>query len=195
MSGPTGFFSSDAALVTLFMLGLLGAVSAVLGLIYLTRQYLTGRIRRMVAAIHIPDNVALYPKPMLTEAQARFFHSLEKAVEGEYLVWPQVPLWTFIDTLSNDAGVATVFTNRFNGQRIDFALVDPRTLTVWKAIQVEDRTTQRSDRQRRDGLVEMVLKQAGVPLVRISTANPGDSQAIRMQLGMAEADIPDRKSA
>ncbi|MDE3041339.1 MAG: DUF2726 domain-containing protein [Nitrospirota bacterium] len=189
MLSPATVIGSDPA--TFFSLVV---CALVIGLAVLVIKYLRRTSRLGVSAIS-PDNLVRSSKPVLTEAEARFFCSLEKAVEGQYLVWPQLPLWTFIDVRSNHAGATAAFTNRINLKRVDFTLVDRRTFTVWKAIELDDRTHQRLDRQRRDAFVETVLKQAGVQLVRIPAARAYDTQAIRRQLGMNGTDVNDRTLA
>jgi hypothetical protein len=166
-----------------------------MGLALWAFRSLKGRRGSAGYPIPIPENVTITQKSMLTVAEAKFFRSLEQAVGGQYLVCPQVPLWTFIDIRSNHAGAAAAFTNRINLKRVDFILVDRRTLTVRMAIELDDRSHQRSDRQRRDAFVETVLKQAGVPLIRIPAARAYESQAIRMHLGIDETDVNGRNLA
>ena len=195
MLSQSSVIASDLAGMSWIVGGVAVMAFALLAIRYLQGQYLTDRLRRSVAATLIPDNVALCTKPVLTEAEARFFRSLEKAVDGKYLVCPQLPLWTFIDVFSSDAGVVKVFTNRIDRQRVDFTLVDRQTHKVYKAIELDERSHTRADRLRRDAFVEMVLKQAGVPLIRIASAKTYDAQAIRTQLGLNETEVNRSKSA
>jgi len=195
MLSQSSVIASDLAGLSWIVGGVAVTAFALLAIRYLQGQYLTDRLRRSVAATLIPDNVALCAKPVFTEAEARLFRSLEKAVDGEYLVCPQLPLWTFIDAFSSDAGVVKVFTNRIDRKRVDFTLVDRQTHKVYKAIELDERSPTRADRLRRDAFVEMVLKQAGVPLIRIAAAKTYDAQAIRTQLGLNETEVNRSKSA
>ncbi len=99
MLSPSNVIASDPARFSSLLVWVVVAVLAMLAI-----RYLAGKLRRTSAKALIQENVALSAKPVLTEAEARFFRSLEKAVDGEYLVWPQLPLWTFITTQSNDVG-------------------------------------------------------------------------------------------
>ena len=189
MFSPTKVIGSDPAWFFSLVVWAL-----IVGLAVLTIKYLTSTRRLGVSAIS-PNNLVLYSKPVLTECEARFFRSLERAVEGQYLVWPQLPLWTFIDIRSNHAGAIGAFKNRINLKRVDFCLVDRQTLALQKAIELDDRSHQHSDRQRRDAFVESVLKQAGIPLIRIPAARAYDSKALRAQLGINGTDVNDRKLA
>jgi hypothetical protein len=189
MLSPATIISSDTAGVFSLVVWAL-----VIGLAVLAIKYLTSTSRLGVSAIS-PNNLVLSSKPVLTEGEARFFRSLEKAVEGQYLVWPQLSLWTFIDIRSNHAGAIAAFKNRINLKRVDFCLFNRQTLALQKAIELDDRSHQRSDRQRRDAFVESVLKQAGIPLIRIPAARAYDLKALRAQLGINGTDVNDRKLA
>lgn len=195
MFGPTAAISSDLAALFWIVGGAVAVAFAILAIRHLRGHYQTGRLRRNLAATIIPDNAALCVKPVLTEAEVRLCHSLERAVDGKYLVWPQLPLWTFVDVRSADAGVVAVLNNRINLKRVDFTLVDPQTRTIHKVIELDDRSHQRPERQHRDTFVEMVLKQAGVPLLRIPVAKAYDTQALRAQLGLSESAATRSKSA
>jgi hypothetical protein len=154
--------------------------------------YLTSRRRFGWGFQRQPDRVVVRSKPVLTEAEARFLRSLEEAVDGEYLVCPQLPLWTFIEAESSDPGAAAVQNNRINLKRVDFCLVDRRTGLVQKAIELDDRTHQRRDRRSRDAFVEGVLNQAKVPLIRIPVASAYDVAAVRRQLGLESQRVSGR---
>ncbi len=181
MLSPTTVLSSNADTLSTVIVWML-----FVGLAVLAIRFLTSKRQLGLSAAQSSNSPSLRSKPVLSDAEARFFRSLESAVDGEYLIWPQLPLWTFIETRSNDPGATVSFKNKINLKRVDFCLVDRRTCTVYKAIELDDRTHQRLKTQRRDALVEDVLKQAGVPLVRIPAASVYNSEAIRRQLGMVE---------
>lgn len=138
MFSPAEVISADPAGFSRLIKWALSALLIVLAIRYLIDRCLTGWSGSSVGAKRIPNSVSLRSKPVLTEAEARFFRSLESAVDGEYLIWPQLPLWTFIDTQYNDVA----FTNRIDRKRVDFCLVDRQTCTVYKAIELDDRTHQ-----------------------------------------------------
>jgi len=103
MFRPASVISSDL-IALVWITGLVLALAcAIFAIRHLSGQYKTVRLRRSLAATVIPDNAALCVKPVLTDAETRLLRSLEKAVDGTYLVWPQLPLWTFIDVRSSDA--------------------------------------------------------------------------------------------
>jgi len=195
MFSPSTVISSDPIGFSKLVGWAVLTMIAVAAIRYVIVHYLPRMLRLKEPATIIPDNVRLSAKPILTEAEARFFQSLEMAVDGQYLVSPQLPLWAFIETLSHDRRSAASFTNRINLKRIDFCLIDLQTRAIRMAIELDDRTHQRVDRQRRDALVEAVLKQVGVPLVRFSVARAYDPQDIRKQLGLDGASRGNRNFA
>ena len=54
----------------------------------------------------------------------------------------------------------------------------------YMAIELDDRSHQREDRQKRDAFVDEVLNQAGIKIVHIRASSTYDPQAIRDQLGL-----------
>lgn len=132
----------------------------------------------------IPSAVAITPRPILTASEAKFFRVLQAVVGRQYYIFPQLPLWTLIQARSDDQKTSAAFTNRINLKRIDLVLIDLLTLKPVMAIELDDRSHQRADRQQRDAFVESVLDRAGIPLVRIPASTAYDPQTIRKQLGL-----------
>jgi hypothetical protein len=134
----------------------------------------------------IPQDVILQPQPILTEAEARFFRTLEMAVGGQYLICPQLPIWTFVAARSAKGG-AGAFTNRINLKHVDFVLVDRRSFSPIVDIELDDRSHQDERGQRRDAFVEAVMERAGLPLVQIPVAQTYDVNAIRQRLALSRS--------
>ncbi len=178
--------SNPRALVLLVVLTLL-AIGAI--------QYFTSG-RRFGRTIRVSlENLDLYSKPVLSAGETKFLRSLEEAVGGRYLICPELPLWTFVETRTSHRRAAGTFKNRISLKRVDFCLVDRHTSAVRMAIELDDRSHQREDRQSRDMFVEKVLKQAGVPLIRIPAARAYDANTIRTKLGFEGAEGGEKKLA
>jgi hypothetical protein len=133
----------------------------------------------------IPQDVILQPQPILTEAEVRFFRTLESAVGGQYLICPQLPPWTFVAARSAQGG-AGAFTNRFNLKRVDFMLVDRQSFSPIVVIELDDCSHLDERRQRRDAFVGTVMERAGLPLVQIPVAQTYDVNAICRHLALAK---------
>ena len=131
-------------------------------------------------------------RPLLTVTETTFFRALQDAVGTRYIIFTQLPLWTMIDTATDDNRLATIVQNRISLRRVDFVLVDPVTLEPQAVIELDDRSHEREDRVKRDIFVASVLKQVGIPLVRIPVALTYASPKIRQLLGV---DVPQTRLA
>ena len=69
--------------------------------------------------------------------------------------------------------------NRIHAKHIDFLICDRGTLEAKLAVELDDATHQRPDRQARDTFVNQALSDAGVPLLRIDVGPSYDTQALR----------------
>ena len=156
-----------------------------LTLIFVAMRYLMrlGCNRPEIALSLTPD-VKLTQRSIMTEAETKFFRTLHAAVGKQYIIFPQLPIWTMVQAESNNSKSVLAFKNRINQKRVDFVLVDSASLKISMAIELDDRSHLRGDRQRRDVFVDAVLDQAGIKLVRILTSSTYDPQTIRNQLGL-----------
>ena len=174
MLNPTQVLSSNLA--PFFWLAILAV------LIFLAVRYYTLPSRRQPDRGPVLDiGISLTQRPIMTAAETKFFRALQAAVGKQYTIFPQLPLWTLIQPESNDANAARAFNNRINLKRIDFVLVDSTSFMPYVAIELDDRSHQREDRQRRDAFVDEVLKQAGIKIVHIRAASNYDLQTIRVE--------------
>lgn len=62
--------------------------------------------------------------------------------------------------------------------------MDSTSLKLYMAIELDDGSHQREDRQRRDAFVDEVLSQAGIKIVHIRASSTYDVQTIRKELGL-----------
>ena len=177
MLNPTQALSSN---LTPFFWLLILAV-----LILLAMRYLNLLSRNQPdRAAALRAGITLTQRPILTATETKFFRALQAAVGKQYTIFPQLPLWTLIQPESNDPNAARVFNNRINLKRIDFVLVDSTSLMPYVAIELDDRSHQREDRQKRDSFVDDVLDHAGIKIVHIRASCTYDPEEIRNQLGL-----------
>jgi uncharacterized protein DUF2726 len=121
------------------------------------------------------------PRPgLLTDAELRFFAVLEAAqthlaqTDGwaETQIMVQVPLGNLIKVKSGlDRSTWQTWHNQIDRKTIDFVIVDKQCRPI-VAIELDDSTHAKPDRQTRDALVEGAFEDAGLRLVRI----PGRGQ-------------------
>jgi very-short-patch-repair endonuclease len=121
----------------------------------------------------------------LTRAEHECYDALVEAVGTEYRIFAQVHLPTLVDHTirGQDWRAALAHINR---KSVDFVLCDKAYLSPKLAIELDDKSHERPDRQERDREVERILHDAGVPLLRIENRgnfNPSElSQRIKETL-------------
>ncbi len=72
--------------------------------------------------------------------------------------------------------------NRVSQKHLDFVLCDPHDLSVYCAVELDDKTHGRADRKSRDTFLENALAAAGVPLVRVASRRSYDVAELRALL-------------
>ncbi|MDO8676047.1 MAG: DUF2726 domain-containing protein [Candidatus Azambacteria bacterium] len=102
----------------------------------------------------------------LTRAEHECYDALVEAVGAEYRIFVQVHLPTLVDHTirGQDWRAALAHINR---KSVDFVLCDKAYLSPKLAIELDDKSHERPDRQERDSEVERILREAGVPLLRL----------------------------
>lgn len=123
-----------------------------------------------------PDMAPLVRREwLLSGAELEFFQALQGVLKhptepgglAQALVMCCVRLGdlVFVEK-GTDRSLATSTRNRINQKHVDFVLVEPESLRVMLAIELDDATHRRRDRAARDELVDRALESAGVPLLR-----------------------------
>lgn len=102
----------------------------------------------------------------LTRAEHECFDALMAAVGNDYLIFAQVHLPTLIDNKVVGQNWRAAFRH-INGKSVDFVLCDKAYISPKLAIELDDKTHERPERQERDVEVERILQEAGVPLLRL----------------------------
>lgn len=112
----------------------------------------------------------------LTRAEHECFDALLEAVGSEYQIFAQVHLPTLVDNKIVGQNWRGAFRH-ISEKSVDFVLCDKAYLSPKLAIELDDKTHERPERQIRDREVERILKNAGVPLLRLENHgrfNPGE---------------------
>ncbi|WP_370608225.1 DUF2726 domain-containing protein [Citrobacter meridianamericanus] len=107
-------------------------------------------------------------KPFLTDRERRFYGDLASGLSGTSLqVMAQVRLADVVQTAGglNRADALSLF-RQISQWHCDFVVIDARTFAVKAIVELDDRTHLRPERQRRDELFNMIVAQAGIPLLR-----------------------------
>ena len=103
----------------------------------------------------------------ISRAEHEFYDALLTAIGQEYLIFAQVHLPTIVDNKVVGQNWRGAFKH-INEKSVDFVLCDKAYIAPKLVIELDDRTHERSDRKERDVEVERILKDAGLPLLRIN---------------------------
>lgn len=126
----------------------------------------------------LPDQVKLYRRNvLLTEPEQVLFHRIKAAVPG-HLVFAQVALNQLVgvDRSVEDSSLRTRAQFKINPKSVDF-VVCAQDGAALAAIELDDASHARADRQQADKDKERALVDAGIPLHRFSTkAIPDEAQ-------------------
>lgn len=121
----------------------------------------------------------------LTRAEHECFDAITAVIGNEYLIFAQVHLPTLIDSKIVGQNWLAAFRH-INGKSVDFVLCDKAYISPKLAIELDDKTHERPDRKERDAEVERILKEAGIPLLRLENRGSFDvgelSQKIKSSL-------------
>jgi very-short-patch-repair endonuclease len=122
----------------------------------------------------------------LTRAEHEFYDALVEAVGQEYRIFAQVHLPTLVDNKVVGQNWRGAFRH-ISEKSVDFVLCDKEYLSPKLAIELDDKTHERPERQERDREVERILQDAGVPLLRIINRGRFNASELAEQVRIAVA--------
>ena len=103
---------------------------------------------------------------IMTEAEHKCFNALEQAVGDRYYIFPQVHLPSILDhKIKGQKWVSAFF--HISQKSVDFVLCDKEKMSPILAIELDDWSHNRPDRQERDREVEQIFKDAHMPILRL----------------------------
>ncbi|HOX30541.1 MAG TPA: DUF2726 domain-containing protein [Candidatus Paceibacterota bacterium] len=117
----------------------------------------------------------------LTRAEHQCYDALIEAAGKDYYIFPQAHLSSIVDNKVIGQNWNAAFRH-INGKSVDFVLCDKSYIAPRLAIELDDRTHQRMDRLARDGEVERILNQAGLPLLRLDNRGNFNPTEISQQI-------------
>lgn len=116
---------------------------------------------------------------LLSKAERSFYEVLVRSVGSEYVVFAKIRLLDLL-WLPKGTSNAQSWRNRVQSKHVDFVLCRRDILSPVLAIELDDASHERRDRQERDALVDQVLSSAGLPMLRVP-AKGGYAQAELVQ--------------
>jgi hypothetical protein len=132
------------------------------------------------------DHLQGYPymaqQQLLSPAELSFFQVLREAVGSSTVICPKVRLGDLFMVNQASNGSYQGYRNKIDRKHIDFLLCDLVTMRPLVAIELDDSSHQRVDRQTRDAFVNGVFAAARLPLVHIPVKRSYDAAELKSKI-------------
>jgi hypothetical protein len=115
---------------------------------------------------------------LVTKAELRFYRALQIAIVDDYEVFAMVRIADVL-IIPAQTHQRKKWLNKILAKHVDFVLCDPGTLAPRLAIELDDTSHDRPDRQGRDEFVDHAFESAGLPLLRVRVSQSYDPRSIR----------------
>lgn len=114
---------------------------------------------------------------ILTATELAFYHALCEALP-HYAICPQVRMADIVTPTTRSYRDL----NRVANKHVDFVICDRSTLRPIVAIELDDRSHARTDRQERDTFVNNVYLSVGLPIIRVKPQPKYDTLDLRQYI-------------
>ena len=121
-------------------------------------------------------------RPLLSPAEKRFFRVLTAAVGRQAIVVTKVRIADLLTVRARKRHFWKAF-HQIAQKHLDFVILDAATLEPLCAVELDDRSHDRSDRQKRDRFVDRAMQNAGLPLHHFPVRHKYDQAEIASVLG------------
>jgi hypothetical protein len=131
------------------------------GLIFVILLCFAGRSIR-------PRRIYFPRSRLLSPAELQFFYTLKAVVGKNFWIFTKVRVADLIEVRGLYGRDWWAAFSRVSQKHVDFLVASRTTLEVLIAIELDDRSHQMGERQKRDDLINVVFLQAGIPLIRFN---------------------------
>ncbi len=123
---------------------------------------------------------------LFTKAERKFFWVLQRVIGRDRLLFGKVRIADILDAAAGGgkARERTAF-RQICAKHVDYVVCSKPDLRILCAVELDDSSHNRRDRQARDRLVDKAFASAGVPLVRIAVSGTYDESEIENALRRA----------
>lgn len=132
----------------------------------------------------VPSGVTISPTRLLEKEEVSLYGLLQMAVQERYLVFSQVPLWSFVEVEAGAKARSDVL-REIALKRVDFVLVHPGSCCVEQVVQIERESSQPHEAERQQ-VIESVLDAAGIKLTKLQPTPSHSLPDLTVKLGLAE---------
>lgn len=132
-----------------------------------------GVILLLIRVIRYFLQPTVYVEPvdtLLTATEQKFYEALDTAVDGRLLILSKVRVADLFNVTSPSSAARHRVFRSIACKHVDFVLADANNLRPLVAIELDDSSHQRADRQLRDELLNDLFQKAAFPLLRFRTA-------------------------
>ncbi len=126
----------------------------------------------------------------LSAAESKFYDALRTCVGNQATIQCKVGLRDLFEVNAEDQSRQRIYTNKIDRKHVDFVCCDPVTMRPLYAIELDDRSHQRADRQARDVFVDGVFKAGRLPLIHIPVKSIYVQADLQAQLASVTNGVP-----
>lgn len=117
---------------------------------------------------------------LFSPAEVAFLRALDAAVGDRYRVFAKVRLTDLVRPRPGLTKKAwQTARNRIDRKHVDYVLCNAENLSPFCAIELDDSSHKRQSRRERDAQVDRILKECGLPLVRVAAQRSYDITILR----------------
>jgi len=118
---------------------------------------------------------------LFSKAEKSFYLVLRQAVPQDHVVFAKVRLADVLD-VRRGTEQRQRYRNSINAKHLDFVICDQQWLEPRVAIELDDATHARADRQNRDSFPDRATAAAGLPLMRVPAQATYDLRVLRAEI-------------
>jgi len=142
------------------------------------------RRKKQASPFAVPHDAIISSVRLLAHEEVALYSLLQMAVQERYLVFSQVPLWSFIEVEAGEKMRADIL-RRIALKRVDFVLVHPGSCLVEQVVQIERESSQPHEAERQH-VTESVLDAAGIKLTKLQPKESHSLPDLAARLGVVE---------
>ena len=121
---------------------------------------------------------------VMTQAELVFYRRLEKVVDGRYYLFPQIHLSALMTSKTTGKHYKSGY-QRILRRSVDYVLCDKDSMKPIYAVELDDSTHDTAKRKDRDSMVEGMLRDINLPLVRFRNVSKMTDDQIAQKFEVA----------
>ena len=135
----------------------------------------------------LPFGVVLRPQPLLAERELLLYNLIRLAVQDRYLLFTQVPLWSFL-SVEAEGQSRTQVLRHLALKRADFVLVHPGSRRVEQVVQLEEEPSVDPEGAMRGREVQRIVHAAGIRVTILNAESTYAVQQLEQLLGISDSE-------